>query len=299
MAELAGFFLSLAEKGGPEPGEYDSLNSCFHDLAPKVRSGTIPAGALLQLWRDLGEAFSSTRTLQGHVVARPYGYCGDFELMDKIYTRWISCDPKFANWDRFFHSQEATQAVRRRERYCVSLVQRLLAAGPDPTTFRVLNVGCGPAREVHDLCGTPNADRIYFDCVDLDPRAIVYAQRLNHSHSRQARFICGNVLRFRTNERYDLIWGSGIFDYFDDRIFSSVLRRLLPLVRPGGRLVVSNFSPNNPTRDYMECGQWLIWHRAVDQILRIAVNAGVSGDHVTMEEDPEGVISYLQIRLPA
>jgi len=291
MEVFSDYLRALAEKGGPDPSEYDSLNECFHVIAGRVRDGTISAGELLELWRQLGDAFSSVRTLQGHVVAKPYGYAGDFKLMDKIYTQWISPDPMLANWDRFFHSQDAPKAVRRREQYCVSLAQRMMRS----ETLRVLDLGCGPAREVYDLCQTPESHQVLFDCVDQDLRAIEYARELNRNFSQHARFTCRNVRRFRTSESYDLIWGAGIFDYFNDRAFSKTLIRMLPLLRPDGRFVVVNFSPHNPTRDYMECGQWFVWHRTEDHLRQLAADAGVSSDRITMEEDIARVVNYMHI----
>lgn len=292
---LATYFKTLLEKGGPEPSEYASLNIYFRDIAAMVRSGNLSVAELLQLWRDLGEAFSSVRTLQGHVVAKPYGYAGDFEMMDKIYTEWISPNPKLANWDRFFHAQEATKAVRRRKQYCVELVQRLMPSTPRTETFRMLNLGCGPAREVYDLCTLKSARSVFFDCVDHDRKAIDYARELNRHFPQVTSFVCCNILRLKTNKKYDIIWAAGLFDYLNDRIFPVALRRVIRMLRSEGRLVVANFSPDNPSRDYMECGQWFVWHRTKDRLRQLAAEAGVSGSRIAVEEDPGGVVNYMQI----
>jgi len=286
----------LVEKGGPDPRDYDLLNLCFRKIAAGVRNNLIPIGELFKMWRNLGEAFSTPRTLQGHVVAKPYGYDGDFELLDKIYTRWISPDPKLANWDRFFHSQAATDAVRHRKEYFLSLVQRLLSNASRTRKFRLLNAGCGPARDIHDLWKILNPDAmILLDCVDLDPRAIDYARSLNKDFLSRTEFVCGNVLRFKPTEKYDLIWGAGIFDYLKERTFTMAVKRFLPMLRPGGWLVISNFSPNNPTRDYMDCGQWLLQYRTTKDLLKIAVAAGVPESQVSVESDAAGVVNYLHI----
>lgn len=128
-----------------------------------------------------------------------------------------------------------------------------------------------------------------FDCVDLDPRAIEYARVLNRSHLDTISFACQNVLRFRPERTYDLIWAAGLFDYFRDSAFVALAKRLWPAVSPGGRLVIGNFSLSNPTRAYMELGHWCLHHRSGPDLEALMTRAGLAPEEVRIEAESEGV----------
>lgn len=79
------------------------------------------------------------------------------------------------------------------------------------------------------------------------------------------------AFKFRTNEHYLLIWAAGIFDYFDNDTFVRLLKRYLCFLDEKGELVIGNFSPNNPTRNYMEIvGDWYLNHRSADKLISLS-----------------------------
>jgi SAM-dependent methyltransferase len=105
-----------------------------------------------------------------------------------------------------------------------------------------------------------------------------------------------DVIRYRPREKFDLIWSGGLFDYFSDRMFVRLLGRLLKAVRPGGEVIIGNFSPSNPSRAYMELlGGWCLEYRSKQQLLDLAQEL-VSGDEISIEGEPEGVILFLRIK---
>src|SRR6202007_1419306 len=91
-------------------------------------------------------------------------------------------------------------------------------------------------------------------------------------------------------------WAAGLFDYFSDRLFVRVVKRLLHAVRDGGELVIGNFGPDNPSRTYMEVlGQWHLQHRSASRLSALATQAGVPPESVRVECEPEGVNLFLRI----
>ena len=136
--------------------------------------------------------------------------------------------------------------------------------------------------------------------MDVDPKAIQYARSLCRSFSENGdrlEFESRNVLRFRASKTYDLLWSAGLFDYFPDRLFIILLRRLITYVKPGGEVVIGNFGDNNPSRAYMELlGEWYLEHRSEERLTRLAEEAGVSTDAVKIDREPENVNLFLRIR---
>jgi SAM-dependent methyltransferase len=293
MMHMTEYLRSLVEKGGPDIPDYDDLASCFRSISALLRYGEISPEHLATIWSALGEAFCSTKTMQGFTIVKPHGYAGDFEIIDRIYQQWHSPEPQFARWDTFYHTQQAPRAVRNRKEYFLNLVDELaqLNSGED---MSILNVGCGPSRDVLEAMQR-HSGALSFECIDMDPRAITYAKNLTGDFANRIQFHQCNAFRFSSPTRFPFVWSAGLFDYLSERAFRKLLKRLLQLVRPGGRLVVGNFSPANGSRDLMECGGWHLNYRTEMQLQTLARECGAPLRRIFVDREPEGVNLFLHI----
>lgn len=283
----------LIAAGGPRPSEYEPLHGWFGDVMRRHRLGEIKAEDIVSLWDAFGDAFTP-KTMQGFVVRKPHGYHGDFEIIDRIYTRWVSPEPHLQAWDHFFHACAAPEAVRNRKVFFHSLLDRM-RDGRGSARFRILSVGCGPARDIAEYLVSADPRRFHFTCLDQDPDAIACARTLCSGYEPCAVFHVCDVVRRLPNEVYDLVWAGGLFDYFPDRVFILMLRRLIKRVSPAGQLVVGNFSPANSTRDYMEFGGWKLFHRTSDDLLALAADAGIDSLSCRVTSEPQRVNLFLQV----
>ena len=286
--------MDTIESDGPLPENYASLNRLIRRLGDDVRAGLIASEAVQGAIQEITERHFAG-TLQAQARAKHHGYSGDFEMIDAIYTLRMSGEPRLRAWDSFFHSQAAPCAVRNRK----ALFHQLLAGIPPATDggrSRVLNVGCGPARDLREwfLSGPPI--QVFFDCVEMDARAIRYASNLCRPFLQHIEFYHENALRYVPSSGYDLVWSAGLFDYVNDKVFVRLLKALLPVVKPGGNLVVGNFSDFNPSRDFMEIfGNWQLVHRSREQLISLAERAGMEPSRVKVQWEPEGVNLFLHI----
>lgn len=237
------------------------------------------------------EIIRTNCTMQGRGFVKEYGYAGDFEMIDKIYTLHTSKESRYKIWDEYFHSQPAPIAVRNRKRY----FKRKLLSLNRTSTQNVLNLASGPCRDLVELF-TENEDiNFNFDCVELDIRAIEYATNLLSDYGKKVKFINKNIFRYQPDSNYDIIWSAGLFDYFNDATFERILRRLLKS-NPKSKIIIGNFSDSNPTAPYMEIiGEWFLNHRSSKKLIEIAVKAGADPQNVTVESEPEKVNLFLNI----
>jgi SAM-dependent methyltransferase len=138
---------------------------------------------------------------------------------------------------------------------------------------------------------------IHFECIDHDPHAIEYANGLLAAFDGAVTFRCENAFKLRAaGPLAELVWCAGLFDYLDDATFGVLCRRLMQLVAPTGSLVIGNFSPYNPTRAYMEFGEWRLHHRTEDELLRLAAASGARPAQCWVGREPEGINLFLHIR---
>jgi extracellular factor (EF) 3-hydroxypalmitic acid methyl ester biosynthesis protein len=291
--ELLHDFLS---KGGPRPPEYSVLNRAVRHLGDAVRGGNLYQDEVSSYIGDLTRRHLQG-TMQAKALERKYGYSGDFEIIDNIYTRCTSPNPRLRLWDLYFHSQAAPVAVRNRKGYFQDLMQTELAAHEGKGVFNVLNVASGPARDVREFFHNHPDAPVSMDCVDMDAHAIQYARHLCSPWASKLHFHHRNVLRFVPSRGYHLTWSAGLFDYLSDRVFIHVLKAMMSVTQPGGQVVVGNFSDFNPSRDYMELlGNWQLIHRSRETLTALAARAGASPDQIQIFWEPEGVNYFLHIR---
>jgi len=203
----------------------------------------------------------STDSIMGHISMKPFGYAGDFKIIDRIYTSDKSSS--FEIWDTYSLSNSAAVAVRNRKTYFKTIVKKLLK---EKGQLSILNLASGPCRDVKELFDEiDNPDLLDITCIDMDQRAIDYAQGVLGESAKKIKFVNKNILRFNPTQQFDLVWSAGLFDYFDDKVFLHLLKRARQWVSQDGSLVIGNFNEDhNPSRTYMELfGDWYLNHRTV------------------------------------
>lgn len=236
------------------------------------------------------------RTRIGHSLAKPYGYAGDFFIINQIYEEHTTEVPSYKIWDKFFQSLDSCDAVRNRRIYLTDLINTLFNGQQE---FHLLNLASGPARDLNDVYQQiADSDQIHTTCVDMDPDAIKFGQKITADYSNRIKFIKKNIFRFQTEEKYDLIWSAGLFDYFDDATFVRILKRMKTWMKPGGQIVVGNFNETyNPSRAVMELlGDWYLNHRTELQLTNIAVEAGFSRAAISVGREEQNVNLFLHMR---
>lgn len=293
MREEIEYLKGLEKNGGPKENQYEELGNLYKSVNLKRKKGIISDSDIQKAWHELPNVFLTTDTMQGYAVLKPHGYAGDFMIIERIYSGWLSPHPHLVNWDHYFHAQAAPHAILNRKKYFVDILRSLRAK---KTKGTVLNIGCGPIQDVVEFL-SEGKSQMLFECVDYDKNAIEYS--FNKAKEKgllnNIEFHRDNAFKFKPSKQFDLIWSAGLFDYLDDEIFKKLLIKQLAFVKPGGELVVGNFSLNNPSRDYMEFGHWFLHHRSPDDLIRIAGQCDVPRRNITVNSESLGVNLFLHI----
>jgi len=273
--------------------DFKSVDQLIDKIAFAYKTGRLTKEDLMILNRSFGEEFLD-QTIQGHGLRKPYGYAGDFLIMDKIYTEYVTPNPKYSFWDKYFHQQSAPKAVRNRKDYFKTTMAQKLVGGSD---LKLLNVACGPGRDMAELYKDLNPGHLITTCIDMDENAIDYARELNKENLDAITFINKNIIRFQTTDKYNIIWSAGLFDYFNDKAFILLLKRFKNWLEPGGEIIIGNFNENhNPSRNYMELlGEWYLNHRTEGQLIYLARQAAFSDDQISIGKEPDNVNLFLHI----
>jgi extracellular factor (EF) 3-hydroxypalmitic acid methyl ester biosynthesis protein len=295
LAQPIEFFQTIVNRGGPEPHEYDLLMKMADLLTEEHESGNIFDVDLQLLRNSFGEECLNA-TIHGHSITKPYGYAGDFMIIDKFYRKHVTSDKRFEKWDKFWQSCAASQAVRNRKTYFINTLTNLLQ---EKSQLDLLNVASGPARDLAELYSGINKGQVNTLCIEADSRAIAYARELNEANSEEVNFIEQNIFRYEADKRFDVVWSAGLFDYFNDSVFIKMVRKFVGWTKPGGEVIIGNFSNYNPSRTFMELfGDWYLNHRSEEYLTQLAIQAGIKEKNIKVEGEPEGINLFLRILVP-
>lgn len=293
MRQEIEYLKMLAEKGGPAESDYEELNHLYTSLNQRRKKGTLTEGDVMNIWQSLPDVYITKDTMQGYALLKPHGYSGDYVIIERIYQGWLSPKEHLVNWDRFFHCQEAPRAIINRKKYFLNILNALQEKDGKRD---VLNIGCGPSADVIEFLSQGNS-HVFFHCIDYDKDAIEYSYHKvkEKGFLKNIEFHRDNAFKFKPSRQYDLIWSAGLFDYLDEKTFRMLLTKQLAFIKSGGELVVGNFSVDNPTRDYMECGNWFLYHRSPEDLIKIARDCGIERDKISVKSESLGVNLFLHI----
>lgn len=293
MNQEIAYLKMLAKNGGPEESQYEELGNLYKSVNLKRKQGIMSEADVMNIWQALPDVYITKDTMQGYALLKPHGYSGDFVIIERIYQRWLSPKEHLVKWDRYFHAQAAPQAIINRKKFFIDLLNSL---DKKDGKYRVLNIGCGPCQDIVEFL-LQGESHVFFECVDYDKDAVEYSYKKvkGKGFLSNVEFHRDNAFKFRPSKQYDLIWSAGLFDYLDAKTFKMLLIKQLTFLKSGGKLVIGNFSLSNPTRDYMECGNWFLHHRSPEDLIKITEECGVPREKISVKSESLGVNLFLHI----
>ncbi len=279
LSEFNGKIHSMLDEMVLESNQYPQQRESFRKMILETAGKDLTKGLLNKQMRT-----------------KPFGYAGDFQVIDWMYRQVKHTDLEDSIWDEFCNRQDAALSVINRKDYFVKVFGDL--CDDKGGAISVLDLASGPCRDVAEAIEA--AGEVCFGstirCVDIEPHAISYAQKVTRPYASKINFEweLSNVFRIKSTDEFDLTWSAGLFDYLNDRLAIALVKKMWSLTKPGGKMIVGNFHPRNPTRNYMEwCMDWVLIHRTEDELKQIGIQAGIPESAITIDQEPLGVCIFL------
>ncbi len=272
------------------------------------------------------------------IMNKPNGYPGDAQMMSFIYRNQFEGKTPFGMFlHKHAVSTKACQAVRNRKQYLSQQIIELgqgdvlsLAAGPAQEIKELLDIY--PGDHFRFLALDHDMETLHkYDISDSEARfryALANAFQIiagNYITARPRRVLSrfcyprkdfSSYMRvlaplkyelyYLRKESFDLVYSSGLYDYIktfaldDSKGTVALTRNLFELLRPGGVLIVGNFSPKNPPdlrfpMDYV-C-EWHLIYRDKAEVMEFARTIPEEQiDDIQIVEEPTGINYFLRIR---
>lgn len=276
----------ILAKNGPDKEDYVN----FYGLVNQLKAEDIEA------FQKKIAPILNPDSLFGFSYTKPFGYSGDFFIIDRIYQHHVNSDERYRKWDEFLHSAGAVNAVRNRKTLAVKIFEELneKAMGVQQD---VMILGSGPVTETFEFFEKNSDNSLIFEMLDMDKSAIAYAKRKNRKYMDRMTFHNANVIRFKPEKKFDLIWSAGLFDYFKGKHFVYLLKKYYEYLNEDGEMIIGNFNVENPSRRSMEImGDWFLHHRSVDELIQFAIQAGIEKSKIDVIQEPLGINLFLRVR---
>jgi hypothetical protein len=283
---------------------FAQMASALDELLGRCRATGVwgPENRLLssELWNVAGAALSRG-WLQNRARTKPRGYAGDYELLSRMFHSQLCDDSLGRLMDQYFQRDAAPVAVRGRMAMMADwIVEAVHARGKSPIHVAVVGSALGlDVREA--LLRLDEAERaaVSVTLLDLDPDAIEFGRSQLAPLLGPDRLTAVSCNLFRLTQRpplaeplrgVDLLFCPGIFDYLDDAAGEKMLRLFWQCLVPGGRMMVFQFAPHNPSRALMEwIGNWYLIYRDRSELELMTAAAGIPREAATFGSEPLGV----------
>jgi len=184
---------------------------------------------------------------------KPKGYAGDFLMMEHIYADTPKGEGKLGEIiDAFCLQRPGSLAIRGRRILLRDQLMHLSGAiAARGAITRIMNLACGPNRELFDFIGDCEySESIEALCVDIDSEALQYTNQYVNifPHRASIRLMSENVIKWALGrathhiEPLDIIYSAGLCDYLDPRLFRALITQCHRHLKPGGTLLLGNFT---------------------------------------------------------
>jgi SAM-dependent methyltransferase len=233
-----------------------------------------------RLQQELLPYVLSTETAD-RFYSKPRGYAGDYLAIDGLYRNQPGGKGRLGPVvDRMFLSTPPAIAVRnRRKLLAEEVVRTVQEARPGPVN--VLCLASGPASEIFDAYAClEEKQRLRVTLLDIDIQALAYVdeQRTRHKLTGQVSLRNENLIALILGRaRMDLppqhlVYSIGLIDYLNDKLVEKTLNYAHSVLAPGGRIIVGNFHPRNPAKEFMDhVLDWKLIHRTEEDMHRLFV----------------------------
>ena len=245
---------------------------------------------------------------------KPLGYAGDYEMVNMMLRNPYEGSSAFAKLLNFalLHT-EPVVAHRNRIDFLIDVLMGETRRRGGLSKTRVFNLACGPAVEIQRfLRDYDESDLIEIDLLDFNAETLEYTRE----RIQEARMAGGRETLVRYFQRsvhqllrsaaqggeedftgYDVVYCAGLFDYLSQRVCKKLVELFCTMVKPGGRVIVTNVSASNPRKAWMEyLMEWNLIYRDRDEMEDL-VPEGFPVKAVEITEDVTGVNLFLDITL--
>jgi len=258
------------------------------------------AKEILKYFRETRPQYFYSSEIMDKGFKKYRGYPGDFEMMNFVYDNQMCSQELLGKYfDLYFLNNAYAEAVRGRKNKMVELLSETIDDF-DRERIKLLNLPCGPARDVREFIGRPGLRKdleIDIVCVDQDSEALSFAKGTMPLVPRNVRldFKVGDIIKYVRHPelhaselgRFDFVYSIGLADYLPDKLLQNLIRFCWSLLNRNGKITfafkIEERDPFAPLPPKWFC-DWEFVSRSLNEAKELMINSGIEGYELTGEE---------------
>ncbi len=308
IGEVKALLGAVEKKGAASDDDARRIKEAFDSLVRSIpaqgdRTGTgISEAAQAELVPLVKLSATGSR-----LYAKPRGYAGDYQAIDTIYDNApAGIGSVGAVIDACMLDLPAIRAIRNRRRLLATEI--LSSYRTAAKELHVVSLACGSAREIFDVCEkADDKGRLTVSCIDVDREALTHvgAQVQKRALGQHVGTLQANLIQLATGRQelelaqQDLIYAMNFIDYLSDELAIALINWTYDKLRPGGRVILGNFHPRNPTRGFMDqVLDWHLTHRDEAEMNRLFASSKFARPCSRIFFEEEGIDMFAEARKP-
>jgi extracellular factor (EF) 3-hydroxypalmitic acid methyl ester biosynthesis protein len=301
----------LSDVGGQMVEAIDALHERFEEIVGSVEIDLRPAHQSLAQ-RQLRSLFLCS-PFGYRAYSKPLGYAGDYEMVNMITRDPLEGSTLFAKvMNLWLLEQWPSKAHRNRIVYLHErLVEETARTMRQGRPCRILNLGCGPAREIQQFLENSLSDHAEFTLWDfndetLNHTAAVLGDLRNrsgrntriHVQKKSVQRLLREATKPGQDQKFDFIYCAGLFDYLPDRVCKELCNTFYEWLAAGGLVLTTGVVDCKPFRHMLEFVlDWHLIYRDRKQSVALLPESPGPAD-VTFKCDDTGVNLLIEVRKP-
>jgi hypothetical protein len=228
----------------------EKVNSFLIDICKKIeKNQTRKEVKLLKkaVLDEIGQ-YVFTSLLFRRFYEKPRGYPGDYLMFEMIYDRKILSKNIGFLFDQYVFNHYLIIAVVSRKEKMKELILKVASKFNQnhQRPFRLLNVACGPTKELRELMEETNL-KITGTLLDQDREALDFSEKKFKNMNHSFMFVENNVIdllgitkkSINGLGKYDLIYSMGLVDYFLDNVLIKFVNQMLTILNTKGQIIIA------------------------------------------------------------
>jgi len=253
------------------------------------------------LFRKLILPWLGQSVIMNYALSKPKGYAGDYRILEYVYDDKVESKGMGLYYDQGFLMSDLVASVRNRK----DMMREILIKEGLKSESHILNIACGPCREIREIAAPNPKHKLYFTCLDFDGETLTYAKKLmsNRNNPNIATdFVKEDVFNMLKTGKSNLlldrniIYSIGLIDYLPDRILIKFISMCFDALKNGGKLILTHKDRGayNPIReDWLT--DWTFIPRDRDNIYKLIKDIVGPSSTITETRDSTNIILFYEI----
>jgi hypothetical protein len=246
--------------------------------------------------------FADGTEIVSHALDKPYGYIGDFMMLEKLLQNTTDATGLAYQLDTIQLGHPASAACRNRVTWVAGELTKMIATRESPAV-KILDIGIGSAPVERTLLDTIPGLKLSSLAIDIEPAALAFveeklagrAQELNMQRIDLRSVDAGDQLAVLAG-KIDACVAIGILEALRDEEVVRVFGSLFKAMPAGSLIFVESFLPDHPTRPYME---WFmdyhLGYRTTEDIIELMTRAGIDPGCIETSGESTGSLGFVMI----